>query len=110
MGIFQCVECGCTENTATGWYHSRFSKRLTRKEDYGKALCSVCAPTSYPDGTPTKFTGVWHRRFKRTFFLKGTVKKNDEGNLEHIETGLTGNELYERYGSDTPFPIEPDGG
>jgi hypothetical protein len=103
VGIFQCCKCGCAENTACGWYNSRNSKRLTTEEDRGKPFCSACAPQEFPSGQPTKFNGKWHNIFKRTFLPLGEFKKNLDGNLEHIETGLVGNEAYAKFGRDTPY-------
>lgn len=98
MSIFQCVKCGCAENTACGWYHSRNSERVTPKEFLGKALCSACAPKSYTSGEPTKFNGIWHGRFDQTFLPMNSCFTNQQGNLEHAETGLIGNTLYEKFG------------
>lgn len=103
MSIFQCEECGCAENTACGWYHSRNSKRLNKPEDIGRALCSACAKTKWKDGSDRKgFTGVWHGLFERTYLPRGKFKTNQQGNLEHIESGLVGGAAYEAYGSDKP--------
>jgi hypothetical protein len=99
MSIFQCEKCGCAENTATGWYHSRFSKRLAPPEIMGQALCSACAPQKFASGQVNKmFNGEWHGHFKRTFLPHGKFHTNRQGNIEHTETGLVGNKAYEVYG------------
>jgi len=97
MPIFQCQQCGCAENSALGWYNNRNKERLTVKEHLGKALCSACAPRKFPDGSPTKFNGKWHNSFERTFLPLNLFKTNEEGKLEHIETGEVGNVCYEKY-------------
>lgn len=98
MSLFQCENCGCRENTACS---AQGTKHMTRIYDWsgiedlkGKMLCSVCAPTKFRDGVPTKF-GVWHNRFKRTFLPMGEFKTNQEGNLEHIKTGSTNVQEFE---------------
>ena len=88
MSLFQCDKCGCLENTACGWSHPRFNKRLTKPENLGKELCAVCAPTEYPNGDKTAFKNVWHDRFLRRFFEKGMYITNGEGNLIHRSTGV----------------------
>ena len=103
MSIFQCEECGCAENTACGWYQSRNSERVTPKEFLGRKLCSACAPTEYPSGKSNGFNNTWHGKFKRTFLPHKEFKTNDNGNIEHIESGLIGNVAYSVYGSDTEY-------
>lgn len=73
MSLFQCEECGCRENTAVCNYWVRETKADKRK------VCSVCDPD----------IGKWHNLFPRTMLPKGQFKTNSEGNLEHIETGIT---------------------
>jgi len=100
MSIFQCVECGCAENTALGWYHSRNNKRLTNPDALGEALCSSCAPTEYHNSDEcTSFNGKWHDVFGRVFLPYGEFFTNCNGNLEHKKTGLIGNKAYEKFGS-----------
>lgn len=104
MSIFQCENCGCAENTALGWYHSRDNDRLTVKEQLGKKLCCVCTSQYYPSGEKKdRYNGKWHGQFKRVFLPKNTCFTNGEGNLQHIESGLTGSKLYAAYGSDKEF-------
>ena len=74
MSLYQCDKCGCLENTACGSYWGK-----------DEALCSACAePTG--TGKYAEF-GKWHGRFDRKYFSKGMYITNDEGNLEHKETG-----------------------
>lgn len=103
MSIYQCDECGCAENTSLGWYHSRNNERLTPDGYLGKALCSACAPTYYGSGAPNKFNGNWHNKFIRHFLPHGSCFTNRVGNLEHKESGLIGNELYEKHAKLTPY-------
>jgi len=97
MSLFQCDSCGARENTACGWYHSRYSERLTFKDSIGKKLCSCCAPTKYPSGKPTKFNGQWHNRFKRLILPIGEFFTNSAGNLESKETGMLCEEFAKNY-------------
>lgn len=60
----------------------------------GKRLCCACGPTTFNDGTPTKF-GKWHNVFTRTFLPLGMFETNKEGNLSHVETGDTDYMKYE---------------
>lgn len=90
MSLFQCENCGCCENTAltttaTKYAPEWFDWSAIEDRD-GKLLCSVCAPTKYSDGSKTKY-GVWHGEFDRVMLPMGEFKTNDDGNLEHIETG-----------------------
>lgn len=91
MSLFQCEVCGCCENTALasqgfkGWAEKCFDWAYA-PERKGLLLCSVCGPTTYRDGKPTKF-GKWHDEFPRTFLPLGKFKTNQRGNLEHVETG-----------------------
>lgn len=104
MSIFQCQVCGCAENTACGWYHSRFSESLNKPEDIGVAKCSACGPSTFPDGTNNERIGKWHNRFKRRFLPHGEFFTNENGNIEHVHSGLVGNEVYEVYGADVMYP------
>lgn len=63
MPFYRCQNCGCVENTAAGFHYAR---QLDCWSDTirGKALCSACAPATYPDGTPTGY-GRWHGLFAR---------------------------------------------
>lgn len=106
MSIFQCDECGCADNTATGWYNSKNSKRICPVEILGKALCCVCAPTKYKSGELIKkFNNTWHNKFKRHFLPMNSFFINSVGNLEHIDTGLVGNELYDKFGKDESYKL-----
>ena len=96
MSLYQCEVCGCLENTAPGMQPNTPTKWFDWtgiEERKGKHLCSVCGPTKYRDGTPTKY-GVWHGMFDRVFLPLGMFKTNTRGNLEHIETG---SEDYRKY-------------
>tara|TARA_B100001057_G_scaffold463613_1_gene517879 strand:+ start:97489 stop:97860 length:372 start_codon:yes stop_codon:yes gene_type:complete len=105
MSIFQCQVCGCAENTACGWFHTRFNERLNKPEDLGIAKCSACGPQTYPSGDDNKnFNGEWHGRFKRRFLPHGEFFTNEQGNIEHVHSGLIGNEAYEVYGADVMYP------
>ena len=99
MSLFQCEVCGCVENTACACrgikgYAETFFDWAGFEEKKGKKLCSVCAPTKYKDGKPTKF-GTWHDNFPRRFLPMGMFKTNSVGNLEHIETGEDDYRKYE---------------
>lgn len=105
MSIFQCENCGCAENTSCGWYHCRNIESLTPKEFLGKALCSACAPIKLADGESNKeFNNEWHGLFKRTFLPHGEFKINGQGSIEHVESGLVGNEAYKKFGRDKEYP------
>lgn len=87
MSVFQCVKCGCAENTASGVCgHAFLSNSLdwTGLEAYeGKQLCIDCQPKRHKDGRTTKA-----RRFVAKLYLpKGMFITNEEGNLVHKETG-----------------------
>lgn len=59
MPLFVCEACRALENTALGWYWAR--KLLGDP----RALCCVCAPRTYDDGTKTEYDGRWHGEFPR---------------------------------------------
>lgn len=80
MSVYQCDECGCAENTALGWYHCRDMKDMVPAKYLGKKLCSACGPTHYLNGDKTDL-GKWHGSFERTFYPKGTMETDDNGNL-----------------------------
>lgn len=68
MSTFICEKCGCIDNSSCGGtYNSYRSKRVFYKENEAntKALCCVCTPTKYIDGSPTRCQGRWHERFER---------------------------------------------
>jgi hypothetical protein len=88
MPVFQCAKCGTVENTALGWFWGRNRKSLTREEDLGKPLCCVCAPRTFPDGTPTGFDGTWHNQFERHYLPLGEWEWcKSTHKLKHIKTG-----------------------
>ena len=101
MSLYQCDECGCRENTACGLYWSRNRTHLFDWTGIdhlkGKSLCSACAPTKFRSGTPTEF-GKWHGQFARIFLPIGQFKTNEQGDLEHIETGDTDIKKYRLVG------------
>ena len=104
MSIYQCDKCGCAENTSLGAYHSRNSKNVTPVKFLGMKLCSACAPRFFAGGSENmRFNGEWHGRFKRRYLPKGEFFTNDKGNIEHIKSGLAGNEAYAEYGSDSEY-------
>lgn len=70
MSLFQCVECGCCENTACCNYH-------LNKIDGQPMTCSACDPD----------IKQWHGEFDRVYLPPGEFKTNQRGNLEHIATG-----------------------
>lgn len=100
MSLFQCEVCGCCENTALaaqGFKKFLFMNTFSwtyAPERHGLELCSVCGPTHYRDGKPTKF-GKWHDEFPRTFLPLGQFKTNARGNLEHIVDGSEDFMAYE---------------
>jgi len=118
MSVFQCSICGCAENTALTrgfgglWLVKRDSKAyksyrkllgLKEGEPYG-SYCSMCSPIWYdkdgkhgigpiPEEAKSddrwEAIGMWHKRFKRSFYLKGTMFTDRDGNLAHKETKET---------------------
>lgn len=65
MSLYNCENCGVIENTALGLYWFRHDEEWP-DDIRGKALCSECAPATYPDGTPTDW-GKWHGKFPKEF-------------------------------------------
>lgn len=103
MSIYQCENCGCAENTALGGV-TRKTERMFNLFDWtgieslrGKLLCSACSPKIYRDGKQTKF-GKWHNVFERTYLPMNSCFTNDNGDLEHRETGLLEEEIYAKFG------------
>ena len=99
MSLFQCDICGCVENTAlssqgVGKYMVKYFDWTGIEDRKGKMLCSACGPTKYNDGQITELGG-WHDQFKRTYLPIGMFKTNNQGNLEHKETGETDYIKYE---------------
>ncbi len=92
MSLYQCDVCGAMENTALAGPVIKHMPDLFNwvgiEDRKGRDLCSVCAPTTHSDGTKTGY-GKWHGRFERIMLPKGQFKTNNEGNLEHIESGST---------------------
>lgn len=74
MSLFQCEECGCCDNTATSGYWFRNDKGNPCE---GRKLCAACDPS----------IGKWHGVFKQRFLPKGEFHTNQQGNLEHTESG-----------------------
>jgi hypothetical protein len=91
MSIFQCENCGCAENTVYGeaFYDPKWFDWTGIEERKGLKLCSACSPTSFSEGTPTKWKGKWHNQYPRIFLEKGMWKTNGVGNLEHIDLHVT---------------------
>lgn len=82
MALFQCQECGCVENSSSGWYHAKGRGYTKDKEKDKKELCSECGPTEYSDGTPTKL-GQWHNRFTKKIYPLGSLYTDGEGNVRY---------------------------
>lgn len=91
MSVFQCMQCGCIENTALscqgcdGFAESFFDWSYA-PDRQGKKLCSECGPPKYSDGTDTEF-GQWHGEFSKRFLPHAEFKTNRVGNLDHIDLG-----------------------
>jgi hypothetical protein len=100
MSLFQCDKCGCLDNTACG---GNYHLRHRRNEDWygipnGVALCCACTPSHTLDGElVNKRAGKWHNEFDRVFLPKGEFFTNNDGNLEHKETGLLSDEFVKEY-------------
>ena len=62
----------------------------------GRRLCSACGPTHYRDGKRTEF-GKWHGVFSRDIFPIGEFFTNDEGSLQHRDTGLLSGKFAKQY-------------
>jgi len=77
VSLFVCEKCHCIENTALGRWWSRNSADIWPDKDLGLALCSECGPSTYRDGTPTRF-GQWHGRFEKHMAKKGDRVNNPE--------------------------------
>jgi len=48
--------------------------------------------------------GTWHGMFPRIFLPHGMFITNGQGMVEHIETGISGNEAYKLYGKSEEYP------
>lgn len=89
MSLFQCENCGCSENTALssqGFSRPQYFDWTDIESRRGKRLCSACGPSKYLDGTKAD-GGQWHGEFDRVFLPMGMFKTARNGNLEHVETG-----------------------
>ena len=63
MSLFRCEQCGCRENTAYGFYATRFGSKVANMYK-GRALCSECGPSEYLSGEKTRW-GKWHGHFEK---------------------------------------------
>lgn len=99
MSIFQCDECGCLDNAACGGnYHSRHHNEEWHGVPNGMKLCCACTPSHSLKGTLIcDRAGKWHNEFDRVFLPKGEFFTNDDGNLEHKETGLLSGDFVKEY-------------
>ena len=116
MSIFQCQNCGCAENTACS--NQMFSEWSDNRDLYdwsyaperkGLNLCRACGPTHYGSGNKIEADhwgdyGQWHGVFERKYFPHGEMITNRVGNLEHKETGLTGEEMRTKFARAEPYP------
>jgi hypothetical protein len=59
MGMFVCDKCHAFENTAVGWFHSRYNNQCMLGEQYpdGEAYCHVCTPRYFSSGEPIEVRG-----------------------------------------------------
>ncbi len=80
VSLYQCEKCGCVENTALGFYHSRTLSDLWPSEYTGKALCSECGPTKYRSGEPAQY-GKWHGKFPKKVYPLDSLYTDDVGNI-----------------------------
>lgn len=93
MSLFQCESCGAVENTALSLqggngYAEKFFDWTGYEDKKGKRLCSACLPDKNSAGEPHEY-GKWHGEFSKTILPLGQFRTNEQGNLEHIETGDT---------------------
>lgn len=72
MPLFVCDECGCVDNTATGFYWTYLCDKHAFKDESknGKALCCECAPQEYSDGSICERHGKWHGYFPKQTWEK----------------------------------------
>ena len=99
MSIFQCDNCGCSDNTACGNnYHSRYNNKEWFGIENGVKLCTACTPRYMLNGEVfDERAGKWHDEWKRVFLPKGEFYTNEEGNLEHKKTGLSELEFIKKF-------------
>lgn len=99
MSVFQCDQCGCRDNTAGGSnYHIRRHNQEWFGIPDGLKLCCACTPSHTLDGRLVdERSGYWSSSFKRLFLPKGEFFTNNQGNLEHRETGLLSSDFIEKY-------------
>lgn len=91
MPAFVCDECGCVDNTASGFYWGyAMGMQSTAYRDWFedetkncKALCAECCPTTFKDGRPTKL-GVWHNKFPKKKW-DGKVEVLNRKKLKHVK-------------------------
>lgn len=99
MSLFQCIKCGCIDNTACagrGWVGA-------------PSKCSACEPNSISafvlksgkrEGRWDSKDPLWHAAFPRTYLPKGEFEQDpDTGDLRHKVT-KTYDPSLER---DTPY-------
>ena len=75
MPLFVCDDCGCVDNTAGARYWTRDYKDMWAEDNFGKALCTACAPTKFVSGEPTNYNGKWTSGFKREKLSKEGLEK-----------------------------------
>lgn len=99
MAVFQCSRCGGVDNSAHGIMEGRGRRHLP--EEYAEgSFCSVCLPTTYKDGTRTRW-GVWHNYFTRRYLPPGEFISNPNApGLIHISDP---NKDYRDYLRDEPW-------
>lgn len=65
MPLYRCHTCGCVENTALGWFHSRNISPYKDDPVYKNPMCSECTPVKFKDGTGGGCYGKWHDQFPK---------------------------------------------
>ena len=84
MAMFQCAECGCTEDFALGWLHGNEPiKDFTTPEMVGKRVCSACAPAKWSSEVPIDGYGSWHAQFPRVYYPHGKFKNTKAYKEKH---------------------------
>jgi len=104
--LFRCEKCGCVESVEFGRYFCKEDTKMWDEGNLGKALCSECAPSTYKNGTLTKY-GKWHNHFPKVsadgmyidihgFLWKVDDVKNTSFSSIHKIIGVVGLDVFKK--------------
>ena len=96
MPGFICEECGTVDNTALGHYWARNFVKFKNSMLNNKALCIICKPQEYSDGSIDPNAGKWHDKFDQRHWSEYGTKETLIENCNTVHGLINAVEYFQK--------------